>query len=127
MNHPTEALSALLDDALPPAEREAVERHIAECGRCRDERASLAAIRTAVRSLPMLEPPERALIPAGTGHRGRRTLTAWAATGIAAAALGIGLIWGPGEPDTAMDLDTLAERHTARVVVDPGIGGLAGR
>jgi predicted anti-sigma-YlaC factor YlaD len=131
VTHPTEALSALLDGALTAAEMEEVERHLAGCEQCRAERDDVAQVRAAVRSLTVLDPPPGVLAPHGSRSRARRTLTAWAASGIAAAALGIGLIWGPGEPGTTMDLDTLAERHTARVVVDPGIstlrGGLGGR
>jgi anti-sigma factor RsiW len=131
VSHPTDAISALLDGALPAAEAAQVERHLAGCAECRTERDALGAVRTAVRSLPALEPPPWALTTERLARRPRRGLMAWAASGIAAAALGIGLIWGPGEPKAAVDLDTLAERHTARVVVDPGIstlrGPLAGR
>ena len=131
MTHPTDALSALLDGALPAAEAMEVERHLAGCAECRDERDALSAVRSAVRSLPTLEPPARALAATEPVRSSRRGLAAWAASGVAAAALGIGLIWGPGEPKVTMDLDALAERHTARVVVDPGIstlrGPLAGR
>ena len=131
MTHPTDALSALLDDALSAAEATEVERHLMICDDCRAERDELASVRSAVRSLPVLDPPAWALSPPRSATGRSRGLVAWAASGIAAAALGIGLIWGPGEPKVAMDLDTLAQRHTARVVVDPGIstlrGPLAGR
>jgi hypothetical protein len=36
----------------------------------------------------------------------------------------VGLAVGPGEPGPSVDLDTLAERHTARVVFEPGISTL---
>jgi len=132
VTHPSDALSALLDGALPPAEAAEIERHLAGCAECRTEHDALGAVRAAVRSLPLLDPPARALTPAPEGReRGRHHVFGWAASGMAAAALGIGLVWGPGQPDTAVDLDTLADRHTARVVVDPGIstlrGPLAGR
>jgi len=51
-----EDLTALLDGALPPARREAVNRHLEGCGACRAERDRLAATLAALSRLP--EPPE---------------------------------------------------------------------
>lgn len=58
--HPQEELlSALLDDALPPAEKEVVTRHLARCHQCRQALAGLQAVRDSLRDLPQ-EP-----VPAG--------------------------------------------------------------
>jgi anti-sigma factor RsiW len=54
MTHPTEALTALVDGALAPAERDQVEAHLASCAACRGERDRLAR---AVASLAALPPP----------------------------------------------------------------------
>lgn len=51
--HPQEELlSALVDDALPPAEKEAVTRHISRCDQCRLTVARLQAVRDSLRNLP---------------------------------------------------------------------------
>jgi anti-sigma factor RsiW len=44
---------------LGPAEREAVEAHVASCGHCRDELGALNATRAALLSVPEEEPPRR--------------------------------------------------------------------
>jgi anti-sigma factor RsiW len=44
---------------LGPAERDAVEAHVASCARCRDELATLNATRAALLSVPDEEPPRR--------------------------------------------------------------------
>lgn len=60
--HPHEQLSALVDDALAPAERRAVESHLAGCARCRAYLAELRATAALVASLP--DPvPSRRLVP----------------------------------------------------------------
>lgn len=47
--HPTELLSAYLDDELPVEERARVDRHLADCAACRNELESLWVLSTALR------------------------------------------------------------------------------
>ena len=56
------------DGELPPAERRAVERHVADCSACAGE---LAALRALSRSLSGLEPPP---LPEGMVERIRTSL-----------------------------------------------------
>lgn len=51
------ALSAYVDDSLPPDERERVERHLQECDACRKALIDLQALRQSVSLLPRYEPP----------------------------------------------------------------------
>lgn len=127
MNHPGDLLSAYLDGELSPEDRVGVDAHLAGCGDCRDELGGIAGARAAVRALPMLEPPPGLMpTPAATAlRRYPRHRLAWAAAAVAASLLGIGLLTG-SEGAPAFDLDTLNDRHTVRVVVDPGISTLRG-
>lgn len=54
--HERERLSAYLDDALPSAERAAVEAHLAACEECRALLAALAAVDGAAAGLPVAAP-----------------------------------------------------------------------
>ena len=125
MSHPEELLSAFLDGEINAAERIAVSEHLASCDACSVELTALEEARLAVRSLPFLELPlgvlpEADVVPIPTPLMSR----AWVWVSSAAAALvivgGIALTSG-AEPASNIDLDALAERHTARVVVQPGI------
>jgi anti-sigma factor RsiW len=51
-----ERLSELYDDALAPAERLELERHLASCPRCRELYEALGEVVSALRSAPELEP-----------------------------------------------------------------------
>lgn len=121
MTHLEGLLSAHLDGEVSPTEADRIERHLASCEECRLELEAVARARSVVRSLPSLDPPGGMVPPLR-----RRARWVWAASGIAAAALAIGLVWAPGEPTPQMDLDVLADRHTARVIVDPGISAIRG-
>ncbi|MCB2223974.1 MAG: zf-HC2 domain-containing protein [Actinobacteria bacterium] len=121
MTHPGDLLSALLDGELTAAERRDVHTHLESCARCRDEYEAVRATRDAVRELPLLDLPP-GLLP--TPAPARRPVLArawtWAAAGAAAAALAIGIGLATGSAPAPMDLDTFAEHHTARVLVQPG-------
>ena len=54
--HLGEALSALADGQLDPAEEVAAAGHLAGCGACATELAAAQAIRALVRGLPPVEP-----------------------------------------------------------------------
>ncbi len=57
--HPHVQLSAFLDGALAPADREAVESHLAGCAECRTHLAELRATASLLASLPELAPSRR--------------------------------------------------------------------
>jgi len=120
VTHPSHLLSAVLDGELTPAEDTAVTAHLSQCVMCAADLDGLAQVRGWVRELPLLEPPV-AVVPAL--RRPPRWM--WAAASAAAAALAIGLAVSPAQPHV-LDLDTLAGRHTARVVVVPGISTIRG-
>jgi anti-sigma factor RsiW len=122
MKHPEDLLSALVDGELTATERHAVTEHLETCPTCRAELTEITIARDTVRDLPMIDPPP-GLIPESAPARRRllRPVWAWAAAGAAALALVIGLATGPGVSEPEVDLETLANRHTARLVVQPGI------
>ena len=116
-------LSAYLDGELPTTEYDLVFGHLQDCSRCRVDLHELDAARTAVRSLPRLEPPELLAVERARRLRGLPTgrRVAMAAAGIAAAALlVVGVRTTSDEPVTAVDLDSFADRHVARASVEPG-------
>ena len=55
--HPLDELSALLDGELTPEEERTLRAHVTDCGLCAEELHLTRAIRLAVRSLPVVEPP----------------------------------------------------------------------
>ena len=86
--------------------------------------AELDEARTAIRSLPILEPPVALDVPAIQPGRFRRvTRGAWAAAAavvLIAGAGAVGLVRGAPESES-VDLDSVLGQHTARVSVDPGV------
>ncbi len=117
------SLSAYLDGELATAEFENVFTHIQECAECRADLQELDAARTAVRSLPGLEPPEFLVLhrEGEATRRANRGRIAAAVAGIAAVAvLAIGVTTSNEEPVSAVDLDNFADRHVARASVEPG-------
>jgi len=126
MSHLGELLSAHLDDEVTPEERTRIEAHLAGCSECSRELEDLDAARSAIRTLPLLDPP-RGLVPRPAARAPwlRRRWVA-AAGAIAAGALAVGLVTAPGERGPVFDMDTIADQHTARQVVDPGISTIRG-
>ena len=121
--HYSTELSAYLDGELPTTQYQAVFRHVQGCADCRFSLGELDAARTAVRSLPGLEPPEflQATRVAFNEKRGIPMRFAAAVAGIAAvAALVIGVRTASDTPVTSVDLDSFADRHVARASVEPG-------
>ena len=123
-SHHGSALSAYLDGELGTAEHELVRTHLADCGTCRVELHELDAARTAVRSMPRVEPPElldvRRIGRADRHDSRRRLKLATAAASIAAVvALGVGMFTSGSEP-ARLDLDAFSDRHVARASVEAG-------
>ncbi len=124
MKHLEEALSAYLDGELDRGEERGIVAHLAECDACRAELAELDQARSAIRSLPVLEPPValdvQALQPGRFRRAARIAWTAAAAVILVAVAGVVGLVRGPPEADS-VDLNSAVGQHTARVSVDPGV------
>ena len=122
--HYEASLSAYLDGELPTAEYENVFVHLQECSECRGDLYELDAARTAVRSLPGLEPPEFLEVRREERVRsrfGRSTRVAVTMAGVAAVAiLAVGITTSPDDAVSAVDLDSFADRHVARASVEPG-------
>jgi anti-sigma factor RsiW len=119
--HLDDTLSAYLDDELAPAARHEAEAHLAGCADCRAELDGVAAVRRAIRILPVHVAP-RPLV--GTDSFGRlprspgasrpaapRGRAVWALAATVAAAVALLL---PREPDVAPSLPSLADSHAAR-------------
>ena len=122
MTHLGDLLSAHLDGEATSEERGVIDAHLAGCATCRDELVAISLARDAVRALPMLADP----VAAKPVRRLFRPALAWAVSGVAAAALALGLVIAPGDEAATIDLGTLGDQHTARVVVDPGISTVRG-
>lgn len=96
----TETLSAYLDGALPVAERDALERHLASCVECQSQLAGLVRVGQLLRSLPEPALPRSFTLPATATRGGRsgaaRRGPAWTRAaqwvGGLAAAVGLGLL-----------------------------------
>jgi anti-sigma factor RsiW len=118
------SLSAYLDGELPTAEFENVFTHLQECTECRADLHELDAARTAVRSLPGLEPPDFLEAQRETRAARSRLRPARLAVAIAGAAavlvLAVGVTSTSDDPVSPVDLDSFADRHVARASVEPG-------
>lgn len=121
--HPGEQLSAYLDGQLDTTEHDFVISHISFCTDCRLELHELDAARTAIRSLPGLEPPEFLAVhqeQIETERWTRRRILA-AGAGIAAAAAILVATFGPSTtPGGDLDINPLFDQHQARVSVESG-------
>lgn len=125
--HMGEQLSAYLDGELRTTEHAFVTVHLDDCTECRLDLHELDAARTAVRSLPGLEPPEFLAMQRHRLERERwsRRRVVTAAIGIAAAAaLVVGTLSSTRVPTTDVNLHDFFDQHQARLSVDTGIGFL---
>lgn len=121
--HPGEALSAYLDGQLTTTEHDFVISHLDFCTDCRLELHELDSARTAIRSLPGLEPPEflsRHQDRVETERSIRRRVIV-AGVGIAAAAALFVAAFGPSTGVDDLDINPLFDQHQARVSVESGI------
>lgn len=115
--HLDDVLSAYLDDELAPAARREADAHLAACADCRAELDDVAAIRQAVRILPVHAAPHPLLdwpVAAAVAAASPRRRAAWALAAVAAAAIAMLL---PREPEVAPSLPTLAGSHAARASI----------
>lgn len=123
MTHPGELISAYLDGELDREEVLELLGHLAGCGRCASEMNDMQTVRSAVRSLPMVELPSglmgnptRDVVPL---RRNRGFLAGAAAAVVAAAITVAALITPPPQPVSVEDLNS---RFGARVSLDPAFG-----
>ncbi len=118
-------LSAFLDGELTADEQQMIVKHLQTCTDCLLELQDLDGARTAIRSLPGLEPPTP-IAPRLPVHHQRTSLRR---LGVAAAAV-IGAILitfnmaSSGPEPTAVDLDQLADQHNVRLSVEDGVSGV---
>ena len=127
MIEPPDLLSGFVDDELDVGEREAVVAHLAGCADCTAELEEVAAARTAMRSLPLLEPPP-GVIPetqevqtvASRRPRWWRRPAYAVAAAVGAVVVAAGLVGGGGGEAVPLDLDSVAEQHLVRTSVEPG-------
>jgi len=124
VTHPGELLSAFLDGEITAAERSRVMDHLTGCSECRAELESLNGARTALRSLPILDPP--AMIArsrtAEVMSLPRRPPVWIAAAAAAVLALFIGIATILAPPTTLeVRLDQLSDQYGARTSLEPAI------
>jgi len=123
VTHAGELISAYLDGELPRSEVEQLFRHLSSCGRCSAEMQDLQAVRSAVRSLPLLELPP-GLIPEADAeliplHRNRGFLVG-AAAAVVALVIAVAAIFTPST--AAISVEELNSRYGARASLDPAFG-----
>jgi anti-sigma factor RsiW len=123
MNHAGDLISAYLDGELSRAEIEQLQAHLSSCGRCAAEIQDMQLVRSAVRSLPMLELPA-GLVPEADAQvvSLRRNKGFWVGAAAAAVALVIAIaaLVTPSSPSIA--IDELNSRYGARASLDPAFG-----
>jgi anti-sigma factor RsiW len=123
MNHAGDLISAYLDGELSRAEIEQLQAHLSSCGRCAAEIQEMQLVRSAVRSLPMLELPA-GLVPEADAEviPLRRNKGFWVGAAAAAVALVIAIaaLVTPSSPSIA--IDELNSRYGARASLDPAFG-----
>jgi anti-sigma factor RsiW len=123
MTHPSQLISAYLDGELSRAEIEQLLIHLDGCGRCAAEMQDMQVVRSAVRSLPLLELPA-GLIPETDAdvvalHRNRGFLVG-AAAAVVALIIAIAAIVTPSA--ATVSLEELNSRYGARASLDPAFG-----
>jgi anti-sigma factor RsiW len=123
MSHAGDLISAYLDGELSRAEIEQLQAHLSSCGRCAAEIQEMQLVRSAVRSLPMLELPA-GLVPEADAEVVplRRNKGFWVGAAAAAVALVIAIaaLVTPSSPSIA--IDELNSRYGARASLDPAFG-----
>lgn len=123
MTHPSEAISAYLDGELAGEEQAGLLAHLATCGRCSVDLEDMQRVRTAVRSLPILDMPI-GLIPEADADviplRRNRGVLVGAAAAVVALVIAVAALVTP--PPTSVSVDDLSSRFGARVSLDPAFG-----
>jgi len=120
VTHPSELISAYLDGELIGDETHQLLNHLATCGRCSADLEEMQRVRSAVRSLPILELPT-GLVPEADAvvvpiHRNRGV---WVGAAAAAVALIIAIASLVTPPPPSISVDDLTSRFGARASLDP--------
>lgn len=123
MNHAGELISAYLDGELAGSEVDQLFGHLASCGKCAAEIQELQSVRSAVRSLPVLELPP-GLIPEADAeliplHRNRGFLVG-AAAAVVVVVIAIAAMFTPSA--ATISVEELNSRYGARASLDPAFG-----
>lgn len=118
-------LSAFLDGELTIDEQQLIVKHLQSCTECLLELQDLDAARTAIRSLPGIEPAEP-IVPKLPVHAQRTSLKrlAIAAAGFVGAAILAFNMMSTGPEPTPVDLDQFADQHNVRLSVEEGVTGV---
>ena len=123
MTHPSELISAYLDGELHGKELSTLTEHLGSCGKCTAELEDMQRVRTAVRSLPVLDLPE-GLVPEADSvvvplrqHKGF-----WVGTAAAVVALVIAIAAAITPDPGTVSIDELSSRFGARASLDPAFG-----
>ena len=118
-------LSAFLDGELAAHEQELIVQHLQSCTDCLLELQELDAARTAIRSLPGIEPPVPMTprLPVRQQRTSLKRLALAAAGFIGAVAIAFNMLT-TGPAGTPVDLDQLADQHNVRVSVEDGVTGI---
>jgi anti-sigma factor RsiW len=123
VSHAEDLISAYLDGELTRAEIDQLKAHLSSCGRCAAEMQEMQLVRSAVRSLPLLELPTGLVPEADTEVVPlRRNKGFWVGAAAAAVALVIAIaaLVTPSSPSIA--IDDLNSRYGARASLDPAFG-----
>lgn len=123
MTHPSELISAYLDGELASGEQSRLWAHLSGCGRCAREMEETQAVRSAVRSLPVLDLPV-GLIPDAdpvvVPLRRNRGFLIGAAAAVVALVIAAAALFAPAP--ASISVDELNGRFGARVSLDPAFG-----
>lgn len=123
MSHSGALISAYLDGELARAEIDQLQAHLGSCGTCAAELQEMQAVRSAVRSLPLLELPP-GLIPEADADvvplRHNKGFWVGAAAAAVALVIAVAAIVTPSAP--SVELEELNSRYGARASLDPAFG-----
>lgn len=124
MRHLSELISAYLDGELGADETRRLVSHLATCGQCAAELEATQRVRSAIRSLPVLDLPV-GLVPEADAelvplHRHRGFWVGAAAAAVAVVVAITAMLTPPPQPGLTME--DLSSRFGARVSLDPAFG-----
>jgi anti-sigma factor RsiW len=123
MNHPGELISAYLDGELSRPEIGQLLDHLDGCGRCAAELQDIQAVRSGVRSLPLLELPAGSIPETDANvvplHRNKGFLVG-ATAAVVALVIAIAALVTPAAG--TVSLEELNSRYGARASLDPAFG-----
>lgn len=123
MTHPSELISAYLDGEVHGRELTSLMEHLSSCGKCSAEMEQMQRVRSAVRSLPVLELPP-GIVPEADAeviplHRNRGM---WVGVAAAVVAIVIAVAALVTPPPGTVSVDDLNSRFGARASLDPAFG-----